>query len=442
MNWFVEISAFDACILFVLWFAGIFLFFLYLIIKIIKYKYLFSPYNYPLFFLGLTHLLFGPYYLFSDAGWTDGFIYDSKDFYPQSLLINLIGIDIFLFSLINFEFLIISQINFNNFFLRMARSINLRVTYLFCVAAVVCWFAIISIYNEGMIPLFTGTRAWAEQQPQIRPFYKLTTDILSIFTPCFIMTWVENKKYLAALFIFPLTVLFTGHRGPLITQIIYPSLLYFIYHRYVQRNMMQKKFLSILFKMIFLLILFLILGLTLVYIRDQRDLSDGFFSELFYGNTFSDVRDGAVILYGKSSDRNSDLPYGGTYIADLISFIPSYLSDYRQKFSWGKYTAALFDLVDFGGFRGGISLCPFLGFGYIGIITFSMFMAYLYAYAEKHWQSFLYCKTKNFAKEFIVIKGLILGVAQIFCCSVAFTALYEFLILFIFFYLISFIFNA
>ncbi len=58
---------------------------------------------------------------------------------------------------------------------------------------------------------------------------------------------------------------------------------------------------------------------------------------ILYGNTFSDLRDGAFILYGYDA-KYDDFLYGKTYIADILSFLPKSKIEFRQIWSYGLFT--------------------------------------------------------------------------------------------------------
>jgi hypothetical protein len=95
--------------------------------------------------------------------------------------------------------------------------------------------------------------------------------------------------------------------------------------------------------------------------------SDDVFNELLYGNQFSDVRDFAWIL----SHFDGNYLYGKTYIAGYSPFIPSALSDFRQKWGWGRWSTETVDLDPLlhGGLRSGLFSEAYFNFGPLFMLT-------------------------------------------------------------------------
>jgi oligosaccharide repeat unit polymerase len=102
----------------------------------------------------------------------------------------------------------------------------------------------------------------------------------------------------------------------------------------------------------------------------QRVLA-GFTLSVFYGNSFSDTRDFALIL----SCWNGTYLWGKTYLAALIAFVPQSFSTFRTEWSLGVVTATMagFSTQEHAGFRVGVVGEAFLNFGLPGVILMGLF---------------------------------------------------------------------
>ncbi|MEJ0069785.1 MAG: O-antigen polymerase [Pseudomonadota bacterium] len=108
-------------------------------------------------------------------------------------------------------------------------------------------------------------------------------------------------------------------------------------------------------------------------VETQRDAL-GAIGALLFGNNLSDLRDFAWIISG----LDDQLLWGKTYLAGYLSFIPSYLLDFRIEYSIGRVTPALagLDPLAHGGLRPPIFGEMYVNFGLAGV----GFGAILYGY--------------------------------------------------------------
>ncbi len=85
----------------------------------------------------------------------------------------------------------------------------------------------------------------------------------------------------------------------------------------------------------------------------------------FYGNSYSDTRDFALIL----SFWDRHLFWGKTYLAGLIAFVPRFLSSFRDKWSLGVVTASMVGFLptEHPGLRVGLFGEAYLNFGLLGV---------------------------------------------------------------------------
>jgi len=91
---------------------------------------------------------------------------------------------------------------------------------------------------------------------------------------------------------------------------------------------------------------------------------------MFYGNSFSDTRDFALIL----SFWDGHYFLGKTYLAGLIAFVPRFLSSFRDTWAIGVVTATMagFSPKEHPGLRVGIFGEAYLNFGLLGVLPLSL----------------------------------------------------------------------
>lgn len=182
-----------------------------------------------------------------------------------------------------------------------------------------------------------------------------------------------TDKLLFGLFII-LTV-FIGSRG----GIIGPLLGYFTSYVYFRLKGRVKMIKVLLFVFCMLC---LILGLSLFRAGafSPTVLMSTFMLQVFYGNSFSDLRDFSWVL----SLWKGEYFYGKTYLAAVMSFIPSSISAFRTQWSIGKVTAVMagYNPKDHPGLRPGMFGESFLNFGIIGVIGLGLLLGYSWRYID------------------------------------------------------------
>lgn len=217
---------------------------------------------------------------------------------------------------------------------------------------------------------------------QYGPIYTL---ILSTFDITFIIVStraLQLKKKYDKLLLAGLTILgfFLGVRAPIILGGLSFGVLYVITY---------KKGYIPLTKIAFFIVVILILVMALAFFRnsgkmDEFDLNIAmlsFLPEIFYGNTFSDLRDFSwVIGYW---DR--EYYWGLSYLAAFLSFIPSWILPIRDIYGIGKITvrAAGLDTTTHPGLRMGMFGEMYINFGIVGVIIFGFFWGYVFRRLDK-----------------------------------------------------------
>ncbi|QJD97560.1 oligosaccharide repeat unit polymerase [Mucilaginibacter robiniae] len=231
-------------------------------------------------------------------------------------------------------------------------------------------FVLLLAFRAGMI---NNPRGYFLLNEGLRPVFNLTNSIGGIASGLILARiFVFNKRYDKVLFaVFIAATLFIGSRGGAVG----PLLGYFTNWIYFRKHGRIK------------LITLAIAGvgalslITLLSFFRSGSGGAGILAEIFYGNSFSDVRDLSWVL----SLWDGNYFYGKTYLAAFMSFIPSSLSAYRTRWSIGKVTATMagYSITEHPGIRPGTFGEVYLNFGIIGVIILGILMGYSMRYIDK-----------------------------------------------------------
>ncbi|CDF57723.1 O-antigen polymerase [Thermobrachium celere] len=404
----------------ILYISNLIVFIVYAINKILKKKYIISPFNVNFFIFIFIYLFIGLFQFDNKAWYALG--YESSDKYLLYLnynyTINLIGLLTVLITLFYYEFNTIKKINLNKFTKKFndITSLNEVITIL----SIFLWVFIVFIYLK-VNPLYN--RTFINEYPSIRPIYNALNNILYI---CSIVTSIKylnlNKKKYLLLYILAVIVLFlTANRGPLISVI-------FIFYIVKTQKKYGFNFKSML-KVSKFMIICLILGILIEFIRSSSYYSKFYIydivDKIIYGNTFSDIRDGAYVLYGFKNLYDNYL-YGLNYIADFISFIPRKYIQFRNIYSYGIFsTNTLFGMSGHYGLRGGMFLEPYINFSYVGVVIVAIIVGYYYGKIEN---TYFYLLSQNKIKSSDILALVFLNFfINSLCISSAFHTFYVYL---------------
>lgn len=408
--------------------------------KFYKRRYILSIFNINIYIFAFA-LLFTSYFQFSKEAWGFLSVSNPNEYYiylNKIIFINCIGFIIFLISSSIAEFK-------NNFlgnekekikvYKKLSDNVNklndkyIRIILILCV---ISWSVLIIMAGE--IPLFGDRLIFNKDNLRIlRPIYLLLNYMISIVGSYFSYKFIykKNKKDLFIMLISMLILIFTGNRGPIMFLMLNVFML-FVYYNF---NVMKANKLIILS-----VIAVLILGISMSFLRNKsfnmNGLLDNIKVEIIYGNTFSDIRDGAYVLKGYEENFDSYL-YGKNYLADSISFIPSSISEYREKWSYGSFsTKTLFNMENHYGLRGGWFLEPYINFGYIGVVLISILNGLVCGLAEKSfWQNIIREKNEFFPERQIFI-GFIIFVFNSLFVSSGFSNFYAYMGIIILYFII------
>lgn len=232
------------------------------------------------------------------------------------------------------------------------------------------------VYFTATSGLLRNPREFFKLNTQYAPIYTL---ILSTFEFVFLVLSARviqfSRRVDIVLFLtLILFGFFLGVRAPVILQGLSFGVLYTLYK--------YKGYVSPI-KILGVVAVTLIIVMSLSFIRNSSDTDSinfnnaalSFLPEVFYGNTFSDIRDFSWVL----GYWDGDLYWGLSYIAAFFSFIPSSIFPIRETYGIGKITvrAAGLDTITHPGLRMGIFGEMYINFGLLGVVIFGFLWGYI-----------------------------------------------------------------
>lgn len=416
------------------------MFIFYIGYKFYNRKYIISVFNINLYIFAFA-LLFTSYFQFTNEAWGFLNVNNPSEYYKyldKIIRINCIGFISYLIAMIIIEFKLFSG-RFINRFINAFNNINkkverlnnryIKIIFIFCVIG---WCGLILIVGD--IPLFGDRLIFNKANFRIlRPFYLILNYMISIIGSYFALKVVINKRKIDSIFLIItiLILLFTGNRGPVMFLLL-NIFMVFVYYTFKVMNANKLIVLAVS--------IILVLGISMSFVRNKEfsisSLSNSIKNEVIYGNTFSDVRDGAFVLKGFEENFDEYL-YGKNYLADIISFIPSSMSEYRSKWSYGSFsTKTLFNMEDHYGLRGGWFLEPYINFGYIGVIIIALLNGVIMGLAELFfWKDVIMDKNIKFPENQIFIT-VILFIVNSMLISSSFSNFYAYIAIIIAYYIL------
>lgn len=424
-----------------LWGFALLFLFLYFFFKYRKRCYFFSGYNIGLYSYTVS-VVIAPIYFFVDDAWITLGVHNPFAYFShlnQCIFLNSIGLIFFTCGVILGEF---GKGKKSLYFVeRYSKKLkHNNIVFIFWIS-VIFWLYIVFKYNGG-IPLLNGGRIFYLNSP-ISPIYLALSEIILVMSLYFGYRWVIWSNDFFKWGIATILLLGTGNRGSSIVISIAPIAVIYLYYRLNKNNFIDgviinpKKATKRIFCLLFFLFIF---GILIQGVRYNGGVGlRSIFEELLYGNTFCDFRDGAFVLKGFDSQYSQEPIYGKSYLAGILSFIPSSFSDFRLEWSYGRFTTTgLFGFNNHAGLRGGLALEPFLNFGIFGIVFFSCIQGYLLGVLEKNYYFvFLLNKKIPSCKEIFILQ-IIFAIKCFFECSASSFTIYIDIFLIILLLLIPF----
>lgn len=348
---------------------------IYLVFKY-NHKRLFTIYNVSIYITFFSYIIVTPFF-FNDLAWLALGRTRAEPFYPylyESISINFIGLIIFLLSDMYFEKRNPDKVIGQKISRILENSISYHAVCVVFVIISIVYLFIVFKFNGGL-PLLNGRRAFFYDSGIVSYIYQATTTMISLSGLYLGLYWVDNNKGGLLFAMAVLLFLSTGTRGDVILSVLYPTIIMMIIKRYKR---IKLKYIVIPIAIL------LVFGIYIGVIRNGLNASVDYLGQIIYGNNFSDIRDGAFLFYGYENSFNSKVIGGKTYLAGLLSFVPSSMSKFRQEWSIGRFTTmTLFGIENHFGLRGGLSFEPYINFRMIGVIFASVLSGYLFANLEK-----------------------------------------------------------
>lgn len=293
-------------------------------------------------------------------------------FIKNALEITILGTGVFLIS-----YFVFSRFKINLKFKRLSNGI-INITYgpirFFLYVAMILLYIYLVINSKEAIINGQGIRGGSNSGLQ-----QLLYNIFSSIFPLLFYTVLiryRNSKFLYIYMILLFGVgISTGSR-----TLAFMPIIYFILAKVAsqkQENIKNNM------KLILIFILVIIIMMFLGTIRSTNHLSGNqtIVDSIFYGNTFSDFRDTAWILSG----MNCCFAHGKTYMAALLSFIPSNIFPFRALWSLGAFTNRMANITSEShpGLRPIIFGEAYFNFSFVGVIAIAIIFAYIVISLDK-----------------------------------------------------------
>ena len=199
-----------------------------------------------------------------------------------------------------------------------------------------------------------------------RPIYNFISSIYGIVSTFLAIRFIQYKEK-KDLYLFITLAIFSigiGTRSAVLSSIVTMGLFYIFKNNGQFRPG----------RVIFFVLIAVVFSLYMEGIRhgifDFIVVMQGGLANIFYGNNFSDIRDFAWIL----AYWDGSYLLGKSYIAGLMAFIPSTLSDFREIWSISRYTNEIvgFDSSIHAGLRPGTFGEAYFNFGITGVMLIGL----------------------------------------------------------------------
>ncbi len=276
-------------------------------------------------------------------------------------------------------------------------------------------FLILALYFSANGFAF-DLRAYTFENPTLRPVALVISNYSIVIASHCLARYVDFKERILLLCTLALTfgLVFFGARGNLVAVYISVLLCYFIW----LRNRIS------LLRITGVVTVITLFGFYLGNVRAGDYSLGGFFASfldaVFYGNTFSDLRDFAWVY----SAWDHVFWGGKTYLAAILSFVPRFASQFRDTWALGAMTAATagFDPEVHPGLRPGIFGEGFFNFGLSGVVATGVMLGVILRRVDTDVKHALSAVEPSMMKAFA--STILVTVATTLAVSAGFSGLY------------------
>jgi len=276
-------------------------------------------------------------------------------------------------------------------------------------------FLILALYFSANGFAF-DLRAYTFENPTLRPVALIISNYSIVIASHCLARYIDTKERILLPCTLGLTfgLVFFGARGNLLAIYMSVLLCYFV-------KMRDK--ISVL-RIAAVTGVIIVFGFYLGSLRGGSYSVGGFFGTfidmVFYGNTFSDLRDFAWVY----SAWDHVFWGGKTYLAAVLSFVPRFASHFRDTWALGAMTAATagFDPEVHPGLRPGIFGEGFFNFGLPGAIAIGLMLGIVLRRVDLDVKHALSSSQPSMMRAFA--STMLLGVATTLAVSAGFSGLY------------------
>jgi len=276
-------------------------------------------------------------------------------------------------------------------------------------------FIILALYFSANGFAF-DLRAYTFANPTLRPIALIISNYSIVIASHCLARYIDLRERILLLCTLALTLglVFFGARGNLVAIYISVLLCYFVWLR---------DRLSLL-RMAVVIGLITIFGFYLGNVRSGDYSLSAFFGSfldaVFYGNTFSDLRDFAWVY----SAWDHVFWGGRTYLSAVLSFVPRFASHFRDTWALGAKTAATagFDPEVHPGLRPGIFGESFFNFGVLGVFAIGLMLGTVLRHVDSEVKGALGSSQPSMMKAFAAT--ILITVATTLAVSAGFSGLY------------------
>lgn len=209
-------------------------------------------------------------------------------------------------------------------------------------------------------------RAYSFENPSLRPIAMAVSSYSVVIASHSFARYMDTKERSLLIYIFLLTfgLLPFGARSDLV------AIFFMVFLCYLMKRRRRVKLIWIAA----IVVMAVFMGMYLGALRSGIYSITAFMAmavfAIFYGNSFSDLRDFSLLL----TCWNGHFWFGKTYLAAAFAFVPRFLSTYRNEWSIGVVTATMagFNPREHPGLRPGIFGESYFNFGYLGVIAMGL----------------------------------------------------------------------